>query len=401
MKQPRFADFPETEYRWRIKRAAELLKEENLDGLVLTQSENVYYTTGIQHVDVLKDIKDMPLTATILTRDKEVIIVGRWPSSHIIIQETCWPDMVVSYGESENVVEAIVRALQEYGLSGGRIGMELDGAMRLGLSIREFDAFRKKASKSIGVEIVDGSSVMWKLRSVKSQFEIDRLRRSAHATCKALEYAIEHVDVGVNEIEMAQRAGSVMMENGAFWCNTQVLYPPFWACIAFDTKIPKGYVCFDFGADYRHYLTDMHRVVSLGNKPTERERHLYDVRVEANEVIQKAVKPGKSFDQVLMELKSFVEEFGCVMPENHVGHGIGLEIHEPPKIGLPTQPQLYSGSGMEGYPNKFEAGMVFALEPSIQDPELPMSFNCEDDAVVTETGCELLAEFPREMRIKL
>ena len=400
MKKPRYADFPENEYNWRIERAAELLKEENLDGLILTQSENVYYTTGIQHVDVVKNIKDMPPTATLLTRDQETIIVGRWPCSHVILQETCWPEIVVSYRQNENPAEAIVRALKEYGLSEGKVGMELDGGMRLGLSVNEFEVLKRQASK-LGVEIVDGSSVVWRLRSVKSNFEIERLRRSAHATCKALEYAIEEVDIGVDEIELAQKAGRVMMENGAFWYNTQVLYPPFWACVAFDAKIQKGYVCFDFGAEYRHYLTDMHRVVLLGMKPTERERHLYDVRVEANEIIQKTVKPGKRFDEVLTELKAFVERSGCVMPENHIGHGIGLEVHEPPKIGLSTEPQTYSGSGTPGYPTKFEVGMVFALEPSIQDPKLPISFNCEDDAVVTETGCELLAEFPREMRIKL
>ena len=55
---------------------------------------------------------------------------------------------------------------------------------------------------------------------------------------------------------------------------------------------------------------------------------------------------------------------------------------------------------MPGYPTRFEAGMVFALEPAIRDPELSISFNCEDDVIVTETGCKLLAEFPREMQTK-
>ena len=398
---PQYVDFPESEYKWRMERAARLQKEENLDGLILTQSENVYYTTGIPHVDVLKNIKDMPPTITILTQDMGTILVGRWPPSHVIIKECCWPENIVSYSEDENPADAVVRALKEYGLGKGRVGMELGEGVRLGISVNQLDLLRKRAWESAGIQIVDGSEVVWRLRSVKSDFEIERLKRSAYATCKALEYAINVVEVGMNEIELARKAGRVMMDEGAFWYNTQVLYPPFWACIAFDVKIPKGYICFDFGSEYRHYLTDMHRVVALGKKPTEEEKHLYNVRAEANDVIQNSVKPGKSFNKVLMELKTFVEESGCMMPENHVGHGIGLEVHEPPKIGASTEPQPYSGSGMPGYPTKFKVGMVFTLEPSIQDPELPISFNCEDDVVVTETDCKLLAELPREMRIKM
>jgi len=400
-KKPRYVDFPESEYEWRIRRASELLAEENLDGLILTQSENVYYTTGLQHIDVIKNVKDMPPTVTILTRDQEAVIVGRWCQSHVITEETSWPENVVSHNENERPAKAIVRALREYGLSGGKVGMELNGAMRLGLSISEFEILKKWASESAGVQIVDGSAVVWRLRSAKSNYEIERLRRSAHATCRALKYAIETVEVGVNMIELAQKAGRVMMEEGAYWYNTQVLFPPFWGCIAFDAQVPEGYICFDFSAEYRHYLTDMHRVVLLGRKPTKRERHLYEVRAEANEVIQKAVKPGKRFDEAVMELKAFVEECGCTMIENYIGHGIGLDVHEPPSIGLSTEPKPYSGSGMPGYPTRFEVGMTFTLEPAIQDPELPLSFNCEDDAVVTENGCELLAEFPRQLQMKL
>jgi Xaa-Pro aminopeptidase len=125
------------------------------------------------------------------------------------------------------------------------------------------------------------------------------------------------------------------------------------------------------------------------------------VRVEVNDIIQRAVRPGRSFNEVLTEVKAFVEESGCVMPKNNLGHGIGLEIHEPPRIGLSSEIQPYSGSGMPGYPKKFEVGMVFTLEPNIRDPELNVVFNCEDDVVVTETGSELLTELSREMQIKI
>jgi len=82
LNNPYYADFPEGEYKWRMERTARLLKEENLDGLILKQSENVYYTTGSQRVDVLKNIKDMPPTVPILTQDQGTILVGNcWSAS--------------------------------------------------------------------------------------------------------------------------------------------------------------------------------------------------------------------------------------------------------------------------------------------------------------------------------
>jgi len=401
MKKPLYVDFPESEYKWRMERAAKLLKEANLDGLILTQSENVYYTTGIQHVDVLKNIKDMPPTITILTQDMGTILVGRWPKSHVIIKETCWPERIVTYSADEKLMQTVITTLKEYGLSKGRVGMEFGEGTRAGISVNQLDLLRRCAFESANVQIVDGSPVVWRLRGVKSDYEIERLKNSAYATCKALEYAIGAVEIGINEMELARRAGQVMMDEGAFWYNTQVLYPPFWACVSFDVKIPKGYVCFDFGAEFRHYLTDMHRVVALGIRPTADEKRLYDIRVEANDIIQSAVKTGRSFHEAIMKVKSFVEESGCIMPEPVLGHGIGLEIHEAPKIRSAEEPEHYPASGALGYPTEFEVGMVFTLETSIQDPKLPIAFNCEDDVVVTENGCQLLAQFPRDMQVKM
>jgi len=75
-------------------------------------------------------------------------------------------------------------------------------------------------------------------------------------------------------------------------------------------------------SEYRNYVTDMHRVVLLGKKPTEEEKHLYNVRTEANNVIQRSVRPRRGFDEVLEELKAFVEESSCIIPEKYIGHGI-------------------------------------------------------------------------------
>jgi len=75
--------------------------------------------------------------------------------------------------------------------------------------------FKKEACESLNVDIVDGSVVVWRLRSIKSDL-IERLRRSAPATCKALEYAIENVEVGMNEVELARKAGQIMMKEGLF-----------------------------------------------------------------------------------------------------------------------------------------------------------------------------------------
>lgn len=398
MKSPKYTDFPESEYRDRVRKTARLLKEENLDGMILTQSENIYYLTGTHDVMAIHSLKDMQPTVIVLMEGEEPVLVTRWEKSHPVLQETFWPENVVTMESGETVTDAVVRALKEYRFQGNRLGMELGGSMRLGLSINEYHQLVEDIIGSLRTEIVDGSGLVWRLRHVKSKFEIERLRKAVQATCKAFEYAIENVEVGINLLELSQKAGAVMMEEGTYWRNTQFFFPPLHSCGAWDIKLPKGWACWDFGAEYKHYVADMHRDVLVGRKPTEVEKQLYDVRVGANELIESEVRPGLRFDDLVTKLNAFVEESGCFLPKKFAGHGIGLDSHEVPVIAL-SKPEPWSGLGMPGYPTRFEVGMTFALEPLMYHPELPYRFNVEDDAVVTENGCELLAEFPREMPV--
>ena len=83
-------------------------------------------------------------------------------------EETSWAENLVPYGP--NPAETLAKILDEFGLNDGRIGMEFGYGMRLGMTLNEFESFRKLAK----AQLVDGTSAMWKLRSIKSPFEIDR-----------------------------------------------------------------------------------------------------------------------------------------------------------------------------------------------------------------------------------
>ncbi|HEY3884427.1 MAG TPA: M24 family metallopeptidase, partial [Vicinamibacterales bacterium] len=136
----------------------------------------------------------------------------------------------------------------------------------------------------------------------------------------------------------------------------------------------------DFGGVYDGYCVDLTRTVQLG-AASEGLRRLYDAVAEAQETAIQSVRPGIAATAVDAAARSVLERHGLGDAFGHgTGHGLGLEVHEEPRITRPS-PQL---------PDPLlEPGMVFTIEPGAYVPGLG-GVRIEDDVLVTETGCEIL-----------
>jgi Xaa-Pro aminopeptidase len=177
----------------------------------------------------------------------------------------------------------------------------------------------------------------------------------------------------------------------------------FLSCNALDRPIEKGWVHLDVGAKYKRYGSDINRGIFLGRGPTPEERRLYDVRVGANEVLDRVIKPGVSVDDTLEALKRYVENEGCVLQQNRGalfgGHGIGMETSQRPNL-MPSSfmPELQNARGVV----VLEPGMMFTYEMPIRLPGSEALFNIEDNVVVTDSGVENMnASLSRELQVKL
>lgn len=136
----------------------------------------------------------------------------------------------------------------------------------------------------------------------------------------------------------------------------------------------------DFGGVYDGYCVDLTRTVQLG-APSEALRGLYAAVAEAQRAAIGAVRPGVASSVIDAAARSVLERHGLGEAFGHgTGHGLGLEVHEEPRIAKPSArlPDVL-----------VEPGMVFTIEPGAYVPGLG-GVRIEDDVLVTDTGCEVL-----------
>jgi len=145
----------------------------------------------------------------------------------------------------------------------------------------------------------------------------------------------------------------------------------------------RGFLTLDFGVILRGYCSDMTRTVYLG-KPKADERNAYEAVLEAQEAGVAAVEPGASCGEVDEAARSVLRKAGLAEAFSHsTGHGVGLEIHEPPRIGAGQTTRLLSG-------------MVVTIEPGIYLAG-KYGIRIEDMVAVTRTGGQVLTPAPKAL----
>jgi Xaa-Pro aminopeptidase len=145
----------------------------------------------------------------------------------------------------------------------------------------------------------------------------------------------------------------------------------------------KGFVTLDFGVILNGYCSDMTRTVHLG-RPKADERRAYEAVLEAQEAGVAAVMPGVSCAEVDEAARSVLRRAGLAEAFSHsTGHGLGLEIHEPPRIGAGQTTRLLSG-------------MVITIEPGVYLAG-QFGIRIEDMVAVTQSGGQVLTPAPKAL----
>jgi Xaa-Pro aminopeptidase len=153
---------------------------------------------------------------------------------------------------------------------------------------------------------------------------------------------------------------------------------------ATDTRLPKrGFLTLDFGIIHDGYCSDMTRTVYFGS-PRPDERHAYQAVLEAQEAAVAAVSAGTQCGDVDEAARSVLRNAGLAEAFTHsTGHGVGLEIHETPRVGANQTTRL-------------QAGMVITVEPGIY-LEGRFGIRIEDMVAVTRAGGEVLTPAPKAL----
>ena len=228
-----------------------------------------------------------------------------------------------------------------------------------------------------------------RLRTVKDEDELAIIAEAALAGCRLFEHILGVLRPGLPEVEVAAELEHQARMLGAEGMSFETIVAagersamPHGRATA--AALPKrGFVTLDFGIIHKGYCSDMTRTVFLGT-PKPRERRVYQAVLEAQEAAVKAVAPGVSCAEVDEAARGILRREGLAEAFSHsTGHGVGLEIHEPPRVGA-------------GQRTRLEPGMVVTIEPGVY---LAGAFGVriEDMVAVTRSGGRVLTPAPKAL----
>jgi Xaa-Pro aminopeptidase len=385
----KFLDFEVSEYQDRLARTQKTMAELGFDGLVVSDASNLIYLTGYR--TILYSSKFRPFLAVVPQSGDITLVL---PNLEVGIgRKGSWIEDVRGWGkglyaDAPDPFTLVGEALKEKGLAQGKIGIELGHGQRLGMNQ---DQWQELQSKAPNVTWANSADVMWPVRLIKSPQELDYIRTACKATDIAWTAAAEACGEGVSEREAADIIAHEMInhaEGPSFLVVASgpdrydmINAPPS------DRKMQQGdMVCFDIGADYKHYWSDLSRVLYIG-EPSQRRKEFHQAELEVFWAGVKAVKPGVTCEEVDQACERKIEELGFKDYMLHrTGHALGLDVHELPSVALGDKTVL-------------QTGMVLTIEPGLYDFSIG-AWRIEDTVAVTDNGYELLTNCERDIVVR-
>ena len=356
----------------RIARAQAEIEAHGLDALVLSPSPDLRYLTGYDPIPF----------------ERPTLLVLR-PGA----------DPVLLVPELERPLAAASPVGDRMELVAWRDGSDPyeAAASILGGSARVAVADRPWASHLLGLQgalpgasFTAGSPLMGRLRAVKDAQELEALRRAGRAADETFRQVLELSFQGRSEEDVAHDLADLLVHNGHARADfTIVASGPNAASPHHEpggrTILPRDAVVMDFGGELGGYFSDTTRTVVVVEPPEDFES-AYEIVREAQAAAVDAVRPGIETQDLDRIARSTIEAAGYGDRFIHrTGHGIGLEVHEPPYL-------------VEGDRTVLEPGMTFSVEPGVY-LDGRFGIRIEDIVVVTEDGVERLNRSTRDLRV--
>ncbi|MBZ0255829.1 Xaa-Pro peptidase family protein [bacterium] len=254
-----------------------------------------------------------------------------------------------------------------------------------------FAKFQQWQDKLPAKEYIGQDGMVESLRVVKDEDEIAALRRALEVAEQAHLKSLDFLKEGITERELAHFLEDEMWKGGA-------QKESFDSLILFgersslphgkpsDRKLKKGdIVLTDFGCLLDGYCSDITRTVCFG-EPSDEVRSMYQAVLDSHLAAADAIQAGMTGKEADLSSRRVIEEAGRKDQFIHgLGHGVGLEIHESPRLS-------YIAEGV------LQAGHVVTIEPGVYVPEIG-GIRLENMAVVREGGCEVLNQTPIDLRV--
>ena len=348
----------------RAERVFERMRERELDSLLVSNLVNVRWLCGFTGTN----------GACVLTAEERLFVTD----FRYVEQATAETEGVEVVRGERDLVDDLARRLS------GRAGFD-EAHLTVGL--------HGKLTAAVGeeVELTPAAGLVEELREVKDEQELHAIRAAAALADAALEAVLEDGLAGRTEREVARRLERELRERGA----DDAAFPAIVAAGPHgalphaqprDAEIGPGeLVVVDWGAKLDGYCSDCTRTLASG-EPSAQGKEVYDLVRRAQEDSLAAVRAGAALPDVDGVARSLIEEAGHGDHFGHgLGHGVGLEVHEGPRVAKTAEGVL-------------RAGNVVTVEPGVYLPG-ELGVRIEDLVAVTDDGPEVLSSLPKSLTV--
>lgn len=376
--------FDEAELAARRRATVDAIVERGLDGLLMFRQESMFYLTGYDTFGYCF------FQCLYLGADGRFALLTRAPDlrqaqhTSVIDDIRVWVDK-----DGRNPADDLSALLVDYGVDRGRLGIEYDA---YGLTAHNWRRIESKLADVI--DFADASDLVSRLRVVKSNSELDYVRRAANLADDALDQAIELTRPNVFEGDiLAAMQGAVFKGGGDYPGNEFIIGSGNDAllCRYFSgrrTLDENDQLTIEFAGAYRHYHGAMMRTIVIGAMHPQ-HRSMHDACVDAMHACVEALKPGNLVGSVFDQHAKVMDAAGF---REHRMNACGYSLGTTYTPTWMDWPMFYSGN-----PVVIESGMVFFLHMILMNSDDNRAMTLGHTVIVNDTGCETLSRHPLSM----
>jgi Xaa-Pro aminopeptidase len=352
-------------YTARLALTRETMKKKKIEGFLVTDITNIRYLTGFSGSSGFLFItgKEQFFTTDFRYKDQAVQEVRDW-------------DIVIEKGNRIRTVKNLCKKT---------------GARNLGFESSVSYLFYRQLSRQ-GFRVTSTDNLIENLRTIKSSCEIDLIRKAVIRAEEAFLEVKPFIRGGARERAIALRLGERLQKKGCRDIPFEIIVAsgPHSAlphAKPTDRKFQKGdLVIIDWGGEAEGYYSDMTRTFLIGGQDIGKQKELYQIVLEANRKAIASVTPGTGSKQIDSAARTFIRDAGYRNMFGHgTGHGVGLRVHESPRISWNVNTPV-------------RENMVFTIEPGIYVPGMG-GVRIEDLVVVREKRAEVLTSLKKELQI--
>jgi Xaa-Pro aminopeptidase len=380
--------FDTVEFEARCAKAQAAMVAGELDAVVVTSPPNVRYFSGFA-----TEFWESPTRPWFVVVPREGLPMAVIPEIGAPAMARTWVADIRTWPAprpADDGVSLLAGVLEALPRRFGRIGWEMGRESVIRMPIADFDRLRDAVRG--GLAFVDASPVIWSLRVVKSQAEIERIRAACRLGSDAFALMPARLDAGDTERAAAGKFRIALAEVGVdsvpflAVCSGKAGYDQI-IVGSTEARLEAGDILFmDLGATWDGYFCDFDRNFAVGPLSDEALR-AHDLVWRATEAGIAAARPGATTSDLWRAMVGVLETAGPIdLNVGRLGHGLGMQLTEPP-----------SNTADDATP--LVPGMVMTIEPGLEYAPGRMIVH-EENVVITGDGCEILTRrAPREMPV--